>query len=168
VPGPILASQEVRRELAIPTLLNGLLLLGLIAAAIGLQVANRSAAQVEGVVYRYAHAVSAGDLEAALAEITPEQRATALGFVANQVGKEYGVLAAAVRMSAVLAQLPRLNGEPFEVTVVLDIDPSDPQAHYRATTTVPVERGPDRWYLAAPLLEPEANDPVSSTSGSGG
>ena len=48
-------------------------------SVVGIQVLDRAEASVEGSVRRYAAAVTNSDLEGALAEIAPDQRAMILG-----------------------------------------------------------------------------------------
>jgi len=135
---------------------NGLLLLSLVALAITLEVVDHSAVVVETTVSRYAQAISNNDADTALAEIAPDTRSLHRGFVLNQLGNVYVVRGIAVRASSLLEQLTRAASRgPIEVTVVLDVDPGDPLAHYQPTTSVPVEEVGGHWYLSAPLLEPE-------------
>lgn len=135
--------------------LNAVLLALLLGAVLGIQLVDRSEARVEASVRRYAAAVSSGDREAALEEIAPEARAGWDEFVAEQVGNLYEVRGIAVRSPSVLDRLLRraaLRSGPVEVTVVLDVDRTDPEAFFRSTTRLPVEERNGRWYLSEPLL----------------
>jgi hypothetical protein len=124
------------------------LLLALIALAIAtIEVVSRPAASVEATVRRYATAVSAANLDAALAEVAPEQRAQWTDWVRDQVGNVYEVTGIAVHV-------PTIVGPPTDVTVVLDVDRGDPDQFYQPTTRVNVEQVDGRWYLSAPLLAP--------------
>ncbi len=121
-------------------------LLGLIGVAIvGVQVVNREASAVETSVRRYAAAVSTADLEAAVAEIAPDQRDRWRGWVAGQLGNVYDVRGVAVRTRSLL-------GPPVEVTVVMDVNRDFAGEFYQPTPRVPVEEVEGRPYLAAPLL----------------
>jgi hypothetical protein len=92
-------------------------------------------------------------VDAALAEIAPDQRATWAPWVRSQLGNIYEVRGVAVRSPSPLERLTqRLPGGPREVTVVLDVDRDYPDEFYQPTTRVPVEPFDGRWYLAAPLL----------------
>jgi hypothetical protein len=129
-------------------LVNGLLLLLIAVAILGVEAWQRPAGAVEAGVRRYASAVSNGDLDAAMAEIAPEQRATWRDFVANQLGNIYDVTGVAVRTGSLL-------GQPTDVTTDLDIDRAFPDQFYQASPRVPVEQVDGRWYLVAPPLAPE-------------
>ncbi len=135
---------------------NGLLLLSLVASAIALEVVDHSSVLVESTVSRYAQAISSNDPDTALAEIAPDRRSLHRGFVLNQLGNVYVVRVVAVRTPSLLERVahPAARG-PVDVTVVLDVDPGDPLAYYQPRTTVPVEEVGGRWYLSAPLLEPQ-------------
>ena len=135
--------------------LNAVLLAMVFAAILGSQLLDRSEAAVEASVRRYADAVSSNNREAALDEIAPEARARWGEFVAEQVGNVYEVRGIAVRSPSVLDRLLRrapLRSSPVEVTVVLDVDRTEPEAFFRSTTRVPVEEHNGRWYLSEPLL----------------
>ncbi len=138
---------------------NGLLLLSLVASAIALEVVDHSSVLVETMVSRYAQAISSNDPDAALAEIAPHTRSLHRGFVLNQLGNVYVVRGVAVRTPSLLEQLAGSTARgPVEVTVVLDVDPGDPLAYYQPTSRVPVEDVFGRWYLSAPLLEPQTRE----------
>jgi hypothetical protein len=131
-------------------LLNGLLL-GLIAVAVvGGQLASRTDAAVETSVRRYAQAVRDMDLEAAMAEIAPDQRARYTDWVRSQLGNVYDVRGIAVRAPSLL-QAPR-NRAPVEVTVGMDVNRGFPEEFYQPTARVPVTVAGGRAYLAIPLL----------------
>jgi hypothetical protein len=134
-------------------LANGLLLLA-IALVIGLvQLGDRSGAQIDGAVGRYAAAVGAQDLRAALAELAPDDRARWADFVQAQLGNTYEVRAVSVRSPSLLDRLVRrAPSTPYEATLVLDVDRDDPDSYYQATTRVPLRQDAGRWYLAAPPL----------------
>jgi hypothetical protein len=136
---------SVVRRVPAGVLINGVLLLLLAVAILGVEALERPSAAVEAGVRRYASAVSNGDLEAALAEIAPEQRANSRDFVANQLGNIYDVTGVAVRTGSLL-------GRPTDVTTDLDIDRAFPDQFYQASPRVPVEQVDGRWYLAAPPL----------------
>ena len=133
---------------------NALLLLVLVAIAVGVEVSNRPAVAVEASVRRYAVAITNGNLDAALQEIAPDQRAHWSDWIAGQVGNTYDVRGIAVRTPP-LSQ--GLRHQPTEVTVVLDVDKGDPDQYYQPTTRVPIEIADGRPYLATPLIEPEAD-----------
>jgi hypothetical protein len=141
------------RRLAV---LDGVLLVAIAAAILAVQLLDRPAAQLDGSVRRYAAAVSTGDLETALAEIAPAERTRWRDWIAGQLGNIYEVRGVAVRAPSVLERVTRqASGEPVAVTVVLDVNRGYPAEFYQPTTSVPVEQAQGRWYLAAPLLEPE-------------
>jgi hypothetical protein len=125
--------------------LNGLLLALVAMAVVGVEVLDRPAASLESSVRRYAVAVSNQDLDSAMAEIAPDQRAHWTDWVRGQLGNVYEVRGIAVRAPSVL-------GAPTEVTAVLDVNKPFPDEFYQPTATVPAEEFDGRWYLAAPLL----------------
>lgn len=132
--------------------INGLLLVLAALAIVSVQVLDRADASVEGSVRRYAVAVGNSDLDAAMAEIAPDQRATWTEWVHSQLGNVYEVRGIAVRSPAVLQRvIQHVPGRPFEVTAVLDVNRADPD-FYSSTPRVPVEQFDGRWYLTMPLL----------------
>jgi hypothetical protein len=133
--------------------LNWVLLAGMGAAIVGLQLFDRSGAAVEGSVRRYAMAVSTSDFDAAIAEIAPERRAAWTDWVHAQLGNVYDVTGIAVREHSMLERLLEgANGGAFEVTAIMDVNRDFPDDFYQPTTRVNVEEVDGRWYLAAPLL----------------
>jgi alkyl sulfatase BDS1-like metallo-beta-lactamase superfamily hydrolase len=132
-------------------------LLATVALAIGgVQVLDRSEAAVEASVRRYAAAVSAADLPAAMAEIAPDQRARWTEWVRGQLGNVYDVRGVAVRSPSVWQRLVDHGpGGPFEVTTVMDVNRDYPADFYQPTTRVPVEDVDGRPYLSVPLLASE-------------
>ena len=135
------------------TALVGVLLALIALAIVGFEVADRAEASVEGSVRRYAAAVTNSDLDAAMAEIAPDQRERWTDWVRGQLGNIYDVRGIAVRAPSILERVAqRLPGGPREVTSVLDVDRAYPDEFYQPTTRVPVEQFDGRWYLAAPLL----------------
>jgi hypothetical protein len=119
----------------------------------GIQLTDRAEASVEGSVRRYAAAVTNSDVDAAMAEIAPDQRERWTDWVRGQLGNVYDVRGIAVRSPSLLERVARrLPGGPREVTTVLDVDRDYPDEFYQPTTRVPVEQFDGRWYLAAPLL----------------
>jgi hypothetical protein len=138
------------------TALVGALLAFLALAIAGVEIADRAEASVEASVRRYASAVTNSDLDAAMAEIAPDQRARWSDWVQTQLGNVYDVRGIAVRSPSIVERLTqRLPGGPREVTTVLDVDRDYPDEFYQPTTRVPVEAFDGRWYLAAPLLATE-------------
>jgi hypothetical protein len=137
-------------------------LLGLLGLAIvGIQVLDRSGAMVEASVRRYAVGVSHADLDAAMAEIAPDQRAAWQDWVAGQLGNVYDVKGIAVRSPSVLERVFRSpDANRYEVTMIMDVDRDFPDQFYQPTTRVPLTRVDGRWYLAAPFL---AGDTASSS-----
>jgi hypothetical protein len=125
-----------------------LVLLALAAASIvGVEAWDRPDAAVEASVRRYATAVSSSDLDAAMAEIAPQQRPRWRDWVQSQLGNVYDVTGIAVRA-------PWLLARPTDVTVDLDINREFEDEFYQATPRVGLEEVDGRWYLAAPLLAP--------------
>jgi hypothetical protein len=139
------------------TLLNGVLLAMIGMAIVGIQGLDRSGASVEGSVRRYASAISNADLQAALAEISPDQRATWEGWVRGQLGNVYDVKGIAVRSPSVVDRvLKSPTVSRFEVTAILDVNRDYPE-FYQPSPTVAVEDVNGRWYLHAPLLAPRTS-----------
>ena len=123
--------------------------LGLVAfvavAVVSVQAIARPEASLEASVRRYAQAISNADLDAAMAEIAPDQRSRWTDWVRGQLGNVYEVRGIAVRAPSVLRP-------PTDVTVVLDVNKAFPDEFYQPTTKVMVEEFNGRWYLSAPLL----------------
>jgi hypothetical protein len=125
-----------------------LALVALVALAIGgVEAWDRPEAAVEASVQRYAAAITAGDFDAAIAEIAPSRRLTWGDWVRSQLGNEYTVTGVAVRA-------PWLLGKPVDVTTDLDVNRDYPDEFYQATPRVAVEQVDGRWYLTVPLLAP--------------
>jgi hypothetical protein len=123
-----------------------LVLLAVMGMAIfGVQTLDRRAGAVEASVRRYADAVSNADLDAAMAEIAPPERARWREWVAGQLGNVYEVRGIAVRSPSILAA-------PAEVTVAMDVNRDYPDVFYQPTPRVGVEEVDGREYLSAPLL----------------
>jgi hypothetical protein len=135
----------VSYKVPVGVLVNGALIALAALAIVGVQAADRPAASVESSVRRYAQAMSNGELDAAMAEIAPDQRAKWREWVGEQLGNVYEVRGIAVRAPSLLAP-------PSEVTVDLDVNREFPEEFYQPTPRVPVEAYDGRWYLAAPLL----------------
>ena len=134
-------------------LVNAVLLLGVAVSAVGLEVLGRPEASVESRVRRYSDAVGNSDLDAALAEIAPDQRGGWRDWIGSQLGNIYEIRGIAVRAPSFLERLrTRVTGGPTEVTVVIDVDRAFPDQFYQATTRIPVEQSGGTWYLAQPLL----------------
>jgi hypothetical protein len=145
--------QAVRRLVV----LDALLLFGIAAAILAVQVLDRPASQLDASVRRYAAAVTRRDLDAALAELAPLERERWRAWIAGQLGNIYDVRGVAVRTPSLLDRVTRrLPGSPQSVTVVLDVNRGYPSEFYQPTTTVRIEQEQGRWYLAEPLLAPEA------------
>ena len=123
--------------------------LGLVAfvavAVASVQAIARPEASLEASVRRYAQAISNADLDAAMAEIAPDQRSRWTDWVRGQLGNVYEVRGVAVRAPSVLRP-------PTDVTVVLDVNKAFPDEFYQPTANVTVEESNGRWYLSAPLL----------------
>ena len=133
--------------------LTGVLVALVAVAIMALEAVDRPEASVEAGVRGYATAVSNSDLDAALAEIAPDERDRWTGWIQGQLGNVYTVRGVAVRSRLLLDRLVhREPAGPTEVTTVLDVNLGDPDNFYQPTTRVPVERFEGRWYLAAPLL----------------
>ena len=132
--------------------LNGVLLALIALAIVGIQPLDRAEAAVEQSVRRYATAVSNAQLDAAMAEIAPEQRAHWQDWVRSQLGNVYDVRGVAVRSPSMMQGGRR---GPFEVTAVLDVNRDYPAEFYQPTARVPVQEVDGHWYLTAPLLANE-------------
>jgi hypothetical protein len=129
--------------------LNAALLAVVAVVIVGVEVWDRPEAAVETSVRRYADAVTAGDLQAAMAEIAPDQRDQWNAWVQGQLGNQYIVTGVAVRAPGLLAR-------PREVTVDMDVNRDYPDEFYQASPRVSVVEADGRWFLAAPLLAPTA------------
>ena len=132
--------------------LNGLLLALVGLAILGVLAVDRSEASVEGVVRRYALAVSSSDLDGALEEIAPDQRAGYRDWLSTQIGNIYEVRGIAVRSPSVIERVIRRASGPSDVTVVLDVNRGYANEFYQPTSDVPVVQVDGRWYLERPLL----------------
>jgi hypothetical protein len=128
-------------------ILNVVLLAGIAAAIVGVEVWDRPESAVESSVRRYASAVTAGDFDAAMAEIAPSQRAAWADWVRGQLGNEYAVTGIAVRTRSLL-------GPPTEVTTDVDVNRDYPDEFYQASPRVALAEEDGRWYLSVPLLAP--------------
>jgi hypothetical protein len=138
------------------TALVGVLLALTVLAIAGFELADRAEASIEGSVRRYAAAVTDSDLDAAMAEIAPDQRERWTDWVQDQLGNVYDVRGIAVRSPSILERVSRrMPGGPNEVTTFLDVDRDYPDEFYQPTTRVDVEQFQGHWYLAAPLLASE-------------
>lgn len=147
----------MRRRVPWLVLLDGLLLFLVAAAVGGVQVLDRDPSAVEGAVRRYAAAVGGQDLSAATAEIAPDAQTLWSPWIAGQLGNVYEVKGVAVRSPSLLDRLlHHAPGQATEVTVYMDVNRGYPDEFYQPTTRVPVVRKGGRWYLAEPLLAPEA------------
>ena len=129
-------------------------LLALVAiSVVGIQVLDRAEASVEGSVRRYAVAVTNSDLEGALAEIAPDQRANWTDWVRSQLGNVYDVRGIAVHSPSLLQRVTmHATSGSDEVTAILDVNRDFPDDFYQPTTRVNVEEFEGRFYLAKPLL----------------
>jgi hypothetical protein len=137
------------------SVVNWVLAAAIAFAVGGVQLVGRDDAAVEASVRRYAAAISSSQLDAALAEIAPDQQDRWRDFVRSQLGNVYDVRGIAVRSPAVLEQLTRRRpGGAFEVTVVLDVNRDYPDEFYQPTPRVPVARLDGKPDLARPLLAP--------------
>jgi hypothetical protein len=128
-------------------ILNAVLLTLVAVAIVGVEVADRPVSTVEASVRRYAAAVTAGDFDAAMAEIAPDQRSMWNYWVRGQLGNVYDVTGIAVRAGWLL-------GRPIEVTTALDVNREYSDEFYQASPRTGVEQVDGRWYLRAPLLAP--------------
>jgi hypothetical protein len=126
-------------------ILNAALIALVALAIVAVETVDRPEASVEASVRRYAAAISHADMDAAMAEIAPDQRHLWSDWVHSQLGNIYDVRGIAVRAPSLLAG-------PTEVTVDLDVNRGFPDEFYQPTPRVPVEQYDGTWYLAAPLL----------------
>jgi hypothetical protein len=131
------------------SIVNAVLLAGVALAIVGAEVLDRPASAVEASVRRYAAAVTAGDFDAAMAEIAPDQRGVWSDWVRGQLGNVYDVTGIAVRANWLL-------GRPTDVTTDIDVNRAYEGEFYQAAPRVDVEQVDGRWYLRAPLLAPSA------------
>src|SRR5262249_9151596 len=106
----------------------------------------------------YLRAVSDEDLEAALLEIEPSARPTALPFVAEQLGNGYRIPGVGVRQPSLLDRL-RGIGDPDHALLTVQLDTTLITGEtWRATTHVPAVRTADGWYLARAPLQPPTTE----------
>jgi hypothetical protein len=137
---------------------NGVLLVAIALVIGAAQLRDRSGAQIESAVDRYAAALAADNLDGCLAELAPADRAEWTDFVRSQLGNRYDVVGVSVRSPSVLDRLQsRVDASPSEATLALSINRDDPESFYQATSRIPVTQDAGRWYLAAPPLAPEAS-----------
>jgi len=127
---------------------NGVLLASVALAILAVIVFDRAETSVEGVVRRYALAISSADLDGALDEIAPAEREQWRPWLETQLGNIYDVRGIAVHSPALLTG----RRGPYEVTVVLDVNRGYAGEYYQPTSRVAVQQAEGRWYLAQPLL----------------
>lgn len=136
---------------------NATLLTVLVGAVGAAQVLDRSPVQIDSTVERYARAVEAQDLEAAIIELSPAARDLWTPWVAEQLGNIYQVRAVSIRAPSPLDRLIRGTlGQPTEATVVMDVNRGYPEFFFQPSTRVSLEQHDGRWYLAEPLLSRES------------
>jgi hypothetical protein len=134
-------------------IVNGLLLALVGLAILGVTARDRAEVSVEAAVRRYAAAVTSSDLEAALAELPPEQREDWRPWLTTQLGNIYDIRGVAVRSPSLIDILSgRAAPGPVEVSVVIDVNRDYPDEFYEPTARVPVQQVNGRWYLSRPLL----------------
>lgn len=137
-------------------LLNAALLI-LLAGIIGAeQLLDGAPPRIQATVERYARAMEAQDLQAALAEIEPSDRPRWTAWVESQLGNIYEVKSVAVREPSGLDRiLAGASGTPTEASVAMDVNRGYPDFFFQPTTRVGVVQTDGRWYLAEPLLARE-------------
>ena len=149
----MLSSIIGRYQRSVRTIAVGVLLALVAGAIVGVELTDRAEASVEASVRRYAAAVTNANVDAALAEIAPDQRPAWNEWIRGQLGNVYDVRGIAVRAPSLLTRATqRVRGQPYEVTVVLDVNRDYPDEFYEPTTRVAVQEQDGRWYLSAPLL----------------
>jgi hypothetical protein len=131
-------------------------LLGAGAVAVGAAADWRGRASgPEAPLRTYLAAVTNEDLQAALGEILPVARPEAEPFIAAQLGNGYHILGLGVRQPSLVDRLlGRADPDRALITVQLDISLFSGET-WRTTTSVPVVRTADGWYLAYPPLQPQ-------------
>src|SRR5437868_1915111 len=110
-------SAGTAQRLAVGMLLLALAVVGLSAMV---DVVERRSSP-ETVVRGYFAALQSGDVDAALAAITPEARAEWTLFVENGAFNTYRVSGVAVRQPSLLARLRGESGRPTDVTIFVEI-----------------------------------------------
>ena len=95
---------------AVPTRLTIALVILVALAILGVEAWDRPESAVEASARRYAAAVTSSDLDGAMAEIAPGERAEWNAWVQSQLGNVYDVTGVAVRARW-------LFGQPTDVTV---------------------------------------------------
>lgn len=137
-------------------LLNTALLSLLAGIIVAEQLLDRAPPRISATVERYARAMEAQDLQAAVAEIAPADRPGWTAWVESQLGNIYEVKSVAVREPSGLDRiLAGASGTPIEVTVAMDVNRGYPDFFFQPTTRVGVVEADGRWYLAEPLLARE-------------
>lgn len=138
-------------------LVNATLLTVLVGAIGAAQALDRSPGQIDATVERYARAVEAQDLEAAVTELSPAGRERWAPWVAEQLGNIYEVRAVSIRAPSLVARFARgMPGLPTEATVIMDVNRGYPDFFFQPSTRVSLEQRDGRWYLAEPLLARES------------
>jgi hypothetical protein len=108
----------------------------------------------EATVRRYFDALQAGDVDAALNELSPATRSKDSAFVEAIAGNEYRVVGIAVRSTSLFDQVRGTAPGPREVTVFLDVTETFSGDRWQATPRVPLVQDSGRWYLARAPLAP--------------
>jgi hypothetical protein len=132
---------------------NAVLLLLTALAVVLFGLVARADTAIASSVRRYAAAVGASNLEAAIAEITPSQRDMWRDWISGQLGNVYEVRGVAARSPSLLQRARGAGvGGAYEVSIVLDVNRDYPTFYFQPTPRVPVEQVDGRWYLSQPPL----------------
>jgi hypothetical protein len=129
-----------------------LLLLGTaaIVAAAGPVVETRLRAP-EGIARAYLRAIEAGDIEAALATIDPEQRDVLRDRVEWQARNRYAIVSLVLGRPSMIDRWSGRNLAPAWVTVLADVTTIAGE-RWRSTSTAPLVERDGVWYLSRPLF----------------
>ena len=129
-----------------------LLLLALAAAIaiVGPVVEGRQRAP-ESVARAYLRAVEAGNLDAALATIAPDQREIHRERIALQVQNRYGIVTLVIGRPSTTDEVLGRGVDPAWVTVLADVTGQGGE-RWRSTSTAPMVQRDGVWYLTRPLF----------------
>jgi hypothetical protein len=105
----------------------------------------------EATARAYLRAVEAGDVEAALATIAPEQRAPQRERVELQVRNRYGIVTLVLGQPSLVDALTGSAPAAAWVTVLADVT-SVTGERWRSTSTAPLVQRDGVWYLTRPLF----------------
>lgn len=127
-----------------------------VAAIVGPVMEGRQRAP-EATARAYLRAVEAGDVQAALAVIDPDQRAAQRERVELQVRNRYGIITLVLGQPSAVATLTGQASQTGQataaawVTVLADVTTVTGE-RWRSTSTAPLVQRDGVWYLSRPLF----------------